>query len=63
MKSCPNCKMVMRMNYFGYRNKPEGMREQSWCKVCRWNKWNHTNFYREWQKDKNGRLIMKVIKA
>lgn len=39
--TCPNCKIVSATNEqeleekFGKRNKPEGSRNQSWCRECR----------------------------
>ena len=61
MKDCPHCNMFLRGNYFGRRNTPSGSYIQSWCKVCRWNKWNNDAKVMSWQKDKNGRMLMKEV--
>lgn len=60
MKDCPHCKLFMRGNYFGKRNCPTGRYMQSWCRVCRWNKW-HKGPDMAWQKDKNGRMLMREV--
>ena len=39
--TCPNCKKAIASSYqeldtlFGFRNMPNGARNQSWCRECR----------------------------
>ena len=51
----------MRRNYFGMRNCPSGIYDQSWCKVCRFNKFHNKYQNLQWKKDRNGRMIMEPI--